>query len=96
MASMRKSIIASSGAGTGPGMRVSVYMAGPNGSTFELVAPPLPSPVPLLPSPIATKGGQGILEQCGDNRLQRGMPVPLQPPAPVRVAREGRMMTRYR
>ena len=91
MASMRKSIIASSGTGMGPGMRVSVYMTGPNGSTFELVAPPTPPPVPPLPSSIVTKGGRKIPVHGEGNRLQRGgVPVPLQPPAPVRVA-EGRM-----
>ena len=97
MATMRKSIIARSGAGTGPGMRVSVYMAGPNGSTFELVPPPLPPPVPSLPPSVATRGGQRILVQGGDNRLPRGM---VRPPTPVRVAGEGRrasaLMTRYR
>lgn len=77
MVSMRKSIIASGG---GAGMAVSMYLEGPNGSTFELVPPP----VPLLPPSVGTKGGNNIPVNGG---LSKGgkiiAPKLPQPPAPA-------------
>lgn len=76
MASMRKSIIASSG-GNG-----NLYLAGPHGSKFELVPPP--PLVPLLPPSIVAKGDRVISTNTGLAKGGKaGTSRLLQPPPPA-------------